>query len=115
MSALSSWLFGPAGLTPHGFCLLWEPWLIWTYATADVLIGISYLSIPIALSVVARKRRDLMFRPVFLLFAAFILLCGLSHFLSTITLWVPSYGLEALIKSGTAIISLITAVARVRS
>ena len=110
MSALSNWLFDPAGLTPHGFCLLWEPWLIWTYATADVLIGISYLTIPIALAVVARKRRDLMFRPVFLLFAAFILLCGLSHFLSVVTLWVPAYGLEALIKSGTAIISLITAV-----
>ncbi len=110
MSALSSWLFDPAGLTPHGFCLLWEPWLIWTYATADVLIGISYLTIPIALGVVARKRRDLMFRPIFLLFAAFISLCGLSHFLAVATLWVPAYGLEVLVKSGTAIVSSITAV-----
>jgi PAS domain S-box-containing protein len=109
MSALSSWLFDPSGLTPHGFCLLWEPWLIWTYAAADVLIGISYLTIPIALGVIARKRHDLMFRSVFLLFGVFITLCGLSHFLDVLTLWVPAYGLEALIKSGTAITSAITA------
>ena len=110
MSALSSWLFDPAGLTAHGFCLSWEPWLIWTYTATDVLIGISYLAIPVALSVIARKRPDLMYRPVFLLFAAFISLCGLSHFLSVVTLWVPAYGLEALIKSATAIVSAITAV-----
>jgi hypothetical protein len=109
MFALSSWMLDPSGLTPHGFCLLWEPGLIWTYATADLLIGLSYLTIPIALSILARRRRDLMFRPVFVLFAAFISLCGISHLLEVLTLWVPAYGLLALVKSGTAFISVFTA------
>ena len=30
------------GLAPHGFCLLWDPALIWTHVTADLLIGLAY-------------------------------------------------------------------------
>jgi hypothetical protein len=88
-------LFEPSGLTPHGFCLLWEPGLIWTYVVADGLIAASYLSIPVSLSILAKKRRDLIFWPVFVLFAAFIWLCGVTHLLDIATLWVPAYGLEA--------------------
>jgi hypothetical protein len=29
--AIGQWLFDSGGLTAHGFCLLWEPGLIWTY------------------------------------------------------------------------------------
>ena len=40
------------------------------------------------------RRRDLVFRPVFLLFAAFILLCGTGHLLDVLTLavaaWLPA-------------------------
>ncbi len=35
------WLFDPSGLTPHGSCLIWEPWLIWTHAVADIAIGLT--------------------------------------------------------------------------
>jgi signal transduction histidine kinase/CheY-like chemotaxis protein len=108
---LPDWLFdNSSGLTPHGFCLLWEPGLIWTYATSDFMIGIAYFSIPAALAVFARRRRDLVFRPVFWLFAAFIFLCGATHFLDVLTLWVPAYDLQAVIKAATAIASIVTAV-----
>ena len=106
-----AWLFEPTGLTPHGFCLLWDPWLIWTDTTADIAIGLAYFSIPVALLRFAQRRRDLAYRPVFLLFATFILLCGATHFLGVVTLWAPAYGLEALTKAATAIVSVITAVA----
>jgi hypothetical protein len=76
MSNLVGWLFDPSGLTPHGFCLLWAPGLIWTYALSDAVIGLAYFSIPAALIIVARRRSDLVFRPLLWLFAAFILLCG---------------------------------------
>ena len=33
----------PSGLTPHGFCLLWEPWLIWTHALSNAATGFSGL------------------------------------------------------------------------
>jgi PAS domain S-box-containing protein len=110
LDGLSDWLFGAGGLTPHGFCLAWRPGLIWTYAVSDIGIGLAYFTIPVALAVFARRRRDLVFRPIFFLFAAFILLCGSTHWLDVLTLFVPSYGLEAVVKAATAIVSLITAV-----
>jgi signal transduction histidine kinase len=103
-------LTDPSGLTPHGFCLLWEPTLIWTYAVSDIGIGIAYFTIPLALAIFVQKRHDLVFRPIFWLFVAFILLCGASHWLDVLTLWVPAYGLEAIVKATTAIVSLVTAV-----
>jgi signal transduction histidine kinase/CheY-like chemotaxis protein len=109
--AVSHWLFDPGGLTPHGFCLLWKPALIWTYALSDAAIGMAYFSIPVALAVIARRRRDLVFRPLLLLFAAFILLCGATHWLDVVTLWVPAYGLHGIVKALTAIASTFTAIA----
>jgi PAS domain S-box-containing protein len=109
--ALASWLLEPADLTPHGFCLLWEPGLIWTYAVSDAGIALAYFTIPTALAVFARRRGDLVFRPMLWLFASFILLCGATHLLDVVTLWVPAYGIEALVKAATAIASIVTAIA----
>ena len=106
-----TWLADPSGLTPHGFCLLWDPRLIWTYAVSDIGIGLAYFSIPLALGIIAHRRRDLVFRPLFWLFATFILLCGTTHFLDVVTLWIPAYGIEALVKTATAAVSIVTAVA----
>jgi signal transduction histidine kinase len=108
---VARWLFDPSGLTPHGFCLLWEPGLIWLHALSDIGIGVAYFTIPMALAVFARRRRDLVFRPVFFLFAAFIMLCGTGHLLDVLTLWVPAYWADGLVKAATAIVSIITAVA----
>lgn len=110
-NSLSQWLFDSSGLTPHGFCLLWQPALIWTYALADAGIGLAYFSIPLSLAVIARRRGDLVFRPLLLLFAAFILLCGATHWLDVLTLWLPIYGAQALIKATTALVSIATAIA----
>ena len=109
LSDFGKWLFDSSGLTPHGFCLLWEPGLIWTYALSDSAIALAYFSIPAMLLVVARRRRDLVFRPLLGLFAAFILLCGATHWLDVVTLWAPVYGFEAFVKALTASVSLVTA------
>ncbi|MBL6080665.1 response regulator [Belnapia sp. T18] len=78
---------------------------------SNVAIGVAYFTIPLALTVFARRRRDLAFKPVFWLFAAFILLCGTGHWLDLLTLWVPAYGLEGIVKAGTAVVSVATAIA----
>ena len=109
LSGLSRWLFDPSGLTPHGFCLMWEPGLLWLHAVSDVGIGLAYFSIPFAVAAVLRRRRALVFRPVFGLFAAFILLCGIGHWLELLTLWVPAYGVAGLVKAMTAATSIVTA------
>jgi PAS domain S-box-containing protein len=109
--AIAGWLFDPSGLTAHGFCLLWRPSLIWMHAVSDGIIGLAYFTIPLALVVVAQRRRDLVFRPVFGLFAAFILLCGTGHWFDLLTLWMPLYGVSGLIKAMTACTSVVTAIA----
>ncbi len=111
LSALSERLFDASGLAPHGFCLLWEPGLIWLYAISDTVIALAYFSIPLALVVVGRRRSDLVFRPLLWLFATFILLCGTTHWLDLVTLWTPLYGLQGLVKAATAVASIFTAVA----
>ena len=107
---LSDWLFDPSGLTPHGFCLSWLPGLIFLHAGSDAVIGLAYLSIPVALASFARQRTDLAYGWVAYLFVAFILACGATHILSILTLWVPAYGFEGIVKAITAVLSLITAV-----
>ena len=96
--------------SPHGICLLWEPELIWLHVTSDALIASAYFSIPIALSILVSKRRDLDFGWVFWAFAIFIMACGVTHVLSIVTLWVPIYGIEGIVESLTAVASLVTAV-----
>jgi two-component sensor histidine kinase len=108
--SLSDWLFNPTGLTPHGFCLLWIPGLIYLHAISDAIIGCAYFSIPLALASFAAKRKDLQYGWVIQLFVAFILACGTTHFMSILTLWVPVYGIEGVIKGITALLSLATAI-----
>ncbi len=105
------WLFNPAGLTPHGFCLLWQPELIVLHAGADIATGLAYFSIPLALAVFAGRRPDLVYRPVAWLFIAFILLCGTTHFVEVATLWIPAYAFHGVVKAATAMVSVGTAVA----
>jgi signal transduction histidine kinase len=110
MNSLLRALLDPSGLTPHGFCLLWEPGLIWLHAASDALIGVAYYSIPLALVHFVRRRRDIAFGWVFWLFAAFILACGTTHFMAVLTLWQPAYWLDGLIKVATAVLSVATAI-----
>ena len=98
-------------LNPHGICLLWRPELLITHAVSDLVIGSAYFSIPIALGFFLRQRPDVKFSWVVWMFIAFIMLCGVTHFMMVWTLWNPDYGIEALIKAATAAVSLVTAVA----
>ena len=99
------------GYAPHGFCLLWQPELIWTHVMADAITALAYFTIPIALVMLVRKRGDIAFSWVFICFAVFILACGATHIISIITLWHPIYGIQALVKALTAVVSVATAAA----
>lgn len=103
-------LLGQTGLAPHGYCLFWDPALIWTHVIADAAIGLAYFSIPFAMAVFLTRRPDIRFRAVAWLFVAFIIACGATHFFSIWTLWHPDYGPQALLKIVTALISVATAV-----
>ncbi|MCP3054403.1 sensor histidine kinase [Aurantimonas marianensis] len=99
-----------ASYMPHGYCLYWQPWLVILYAGSDLLIFLAYSAIPIALLMFLRRRPDLRYRKLVALFAAFIMLCGITHLISILTLWVPIYPLHGLVKLFTGVVSAITAV-----
>ncbi|OAN60175.1 response regulator [Sphingomonas sp. TDK1] len=102
--------FWSGNYSPHGYCLFWQPQLLWTHIIADALIALSYFSIPIALVALVRSRKDLAFGWVFWCFALFILACGGTHVMAIVTLFYPLYGLEAVVKLVTAIVSVTTAI-----
>ena len=99
---------------PHGFCFLWRPDVLWLHVISDAVIAIAYFCIPLALIYFIRKRKDMPFQLVFLLFGAFILLCGTTHILSIWVLWHPNYYLEGFIKAATAIASIGTLIMLIR-
>ncbi len=97
---------------PHWFCYLGNRTLILTHLTADLIIGISYLSISLALGyLVWRTHGDLPFHWMMLAFGTFIIACGATHFVEAITLWKPIYWFAAYMKIVTATASLATAIA----
>src|SRR6266849_1877172 len=98
---------------PHGHCFFWQPDLVWLHVGSDALITLSYYSIPIALLYFVRRRRDLAFNWMFVMFGVFIFACGTTHLLQIWTLWIPTYRLEGVIKLFTAVVSMATAVALV--
>ena len=95
---------------PHGYCLLWQPELVWTHVISDALIAAAYFSIPVALVTFVRKRPDVAFGKMFWLFALFILSCGLTHVMGIWNLWNGDYAAEATIKAITAAASVPTAI-----
>ena len=99
---------------PHGQCYLWNPDLLRLHAISDSLIAVAYFSIPLTLVYFVRKRRDLPYPVLFLLFGAFIVACGTTHVMEVFTIWRPVYWLSGSIKAVTAAISLVTAVGLVR-
>lgn len=95
---------------PHGSCYLWQPGLVGLHLVSDALIAIAYYSIPITILYFVRRRQDLPFNSIFLMFGAFIVFCGTSHLMEVWTLWHPTYWLSGTIKAATAAVSIYTAI-----
>ena len=95
---------------PHGMCYGWEPSILWTSIISDLLIAASYFSIPFAILWFIKKKNIRSNRSIYVLFALFIFLCGLSHIFGIITIFKGLYGYQALVKFATAIVSFLTAI-----
>ncbi len=99
---------------PHGHCYLWKTELVGLHLISDLTIAIAYFSIPLTLFYFVEKREDLPFNWIFLLFGAFIILCGTTHLLEVWTLWHPVYWISGTVKALTAVVSAYTAVVLVK-
>jgi len=100
-----------ADFMQRGACVDWRPEIVWLHVISDGLIALAYFSIPVALIYFVRRRRDVAFTWMFIMFAAFILACGTTHVMSIIAFWLPLYRLDGVIKLATAGVSVATAVA----
>lgn len=107
-----TYLMDPGGFLPHGYCLQWRPDLLWLHVLSSLTIGMAYFVIPVVIFIFVRKRSDLRLEHKLIgtLFCAFIMLCGTTHFIEILTLWIPAYGLQGIIKALTALVSVLTAV-----
>jgi len=94
---------------PHGHCYRWQPEIVWLHAISDGLIALSYYLIPVTLFYFVRKRSDLPFHWMFLMFGIFILGCGTTHAMEVWTLWHGTYRVAGVIKAVTAVASVATA------
>ncbi|MBW4456225.1 MAG: response regulator [Nostoc indistinguendum CM1-VF10] len=109
MSQLWTIFFTSGSFIPHGHCYLWQTNLVWLHILSDAFIALAYYSIPATLYYFVRKRQDLPFDWIFLLFSAFIVACGTTHLIEIWTLWYPTYWVSGFVKAITALISVITA------
>jgi len=100
--------FNSENFMPHGHCFLWQPDILWLHVLSDAGIVAAYFAIPFALLYFVRKRKDLPFQTVFLLFGAFIFLCGASHVMDIWVLWHPDYAVQGVILALTAMVSIAT-------
>ena len=58
------------GFLPHGYCISWSPQLLWTFVISDVVIFLSYFSMPVAIGYFAYRRQDFPYRWLLWAFAA---------------------------------------------
>src|SRR5262249_13914629 len=96
---------------PHGHCYFWQPEIVWLHVLSDSCITLAYYSIPIALVYFVRKRRDVPFNWMFVMFGAVIFGCGTTHLVEVWTVWHGTYRIAGVVKFITAGLSVGTAVA----
>ena len=72
-----------------------------------LLNRLAYFSIPLGLVVFVRRRKDLAFNWIFLLFALFIVLCGTTYLFNIWALWQPLYRVDGVVKLVTGVVSLV--------
>ncbi len=102
-------LFSTSEWPPRWKCGYWSDFHGSLYIVSELLIWTAYFLMPlIILNYLTRKKASLKFNKAYVYFAAFILLCGSTHFLDALMFWVPMYRLNALVRMATAIVSLLT-------
>jgi anti-anti-sigma regulatory factor len=88
---------------------VWPSPLIALHVGSDILIALAYLAIPGSLLLLRSRRDDIPVDWITTCFAAFILLCGITHVMNIITVWHPMYWVSGKIKAATGLVSIATA------
>ena len=83
------------------------------HIVSDLAIFGAYVAIPCVLLYFIRKRRDVPFTKLFVLFGLFILSCGTGHLIEATIFWFPWYRFSGVSKAFTAVVSWATVLAMI--
>lgn len=86
------------------------PPIMMAMAVSNGIIAVSYASIPVFLLAFVSRRKDIPFSWVLVLFGAFILACGATHFVHVIGIWREVDAWQVGVDAACAAISLVSAV-----
>jgi PAS domain S-box-containing protein len=101
--------FGVKDFIPHGYCLAWNPALLWTTVMSNATMVLAYDSYPIGIAYFVWKRKDLQYRWLYLsFFNGFILTCTTTHLFKVVTVWLPLYWLSAYVDALAAAVAVAT-------
>lgn len=106
-------MFDDVSLMPHAVCWATSPALIWTMVVTNTITFLSYVSICVALLMLARQTRRVIAQDwqYFLIgFAMFIVACGSTHLMEVVTTWTPAFWVDAGTNVVTAALSAWVAV-----
>src|SRR4029453_9380027 len=103
-----------SGFTSHGQSYLMRPEIIWVHVVSDALIAMAYFSILVTLVYFVRKRRDMPYDWMFVMFGLFIFACAMTHLMEIWSVWHGTYRLSGVVKAATAVASLATSIILVR-
>jgi PAS domain S-box-containing protein len=103
-------LLDTSDFVPRRRCGVWTPELIWLHVGSDLLIWLAYLTIPFLLVYLTRRRGDLPFPWMFLMFCAFIITCGFTHLFDAMAFLWPAYRMMGIAKLVTAVVSWATVI-----
>jgi len=109
MTDRADW-FDPSFLSPHGFCLSWQPGLLSLHAISDLTISLCYIAVGGVIFTFGRRRPDMGPGALYNSLAIVFGLCGLTHLSEIVVLWHPLYVEQGLLKAFTAVASLPTLV-----
>lgn len=80
-------IFSQADLIPYGHCYLWKPSLIWTHTIADLIIGISFVSIIVLLGAFIRKVKDVDISTGIIFFGITLGSSAFTYFMDAWNIW----------------------------
>ena len=99
-------IFTPGNFEPHIVHFIPNNMgLVWFEISGNALIALSYTLIPLAMLYLVRKRGDIPFGWLLVLYMAFIIMCGITHIMHIMTFWYPAYYLQAIVNMLTGLIS----------
>ena len=96
-------LFDHSDFMPRRGCGAWTEGLVWLHVGSDLMIWLAYLSIPLLLLYLTRRKVP--FNGLFALAAGFIVFCGFTHFVDALMFTTPVYRFAGVLKAATAAIS----------